>query len=215
MIDLRVRRDSNSSISTYLLLTSEDKGESESDITSINLNVTQEDDPSSEVELHPVTPSDTKANNPDTVVEAVNDSDETSSTSYVDDAPEDTTLKKAETTHTSEDPRQLNQGLIPSVGTPSSPWKLPRPRSTDHTPDRNSHPPTTKDSFKKPDEQLPPVPVRPDTPAKVPTPVVVYTPVKDPVTPARKTPLHKPRYTPEHPKQPIPSKLRPIPKSEA
>ena len=34
------------------------------------------------------------------------------------------------------------------------------------------------------------------------------------ISPARRTPLHKPRYTPDHPKQTIPSKLRPIPKSD-
>ena len=71
-IDLRVRRDSNSSISTYPPLTSEDKGENESDITSINLNVTQEDDSSSRVESHsdhPMTTEvgDTEADNLDSI----------------------------------------------------------------------------------------------------------------------------------------------------
>ena len=147
------------------------------------------------------------------MVEPVNELDETSSTSSEEDH-EDTTLKKSEVIHTSEEPRQLNQDAIPSVCTPSSPWIYSRPRFTDHTPDRNLHPPTPKDLFRKPDEPPPPVPNRPVTPAKVP-PVVTHTPVQNPpITPARKTPLHKPRYTPEHPKQPIPSKLRPIPKSD-
>ena len=179
-IDLRVRRDSISSISTYPPLTSEDKGESESDITSINLNVAQEDVSPSRIESHPdqqvaSEASDTEANNPDTVVEPVNDSDESSSTSSAEEEHEDTTIKKSEITHTSEDPRQLNQGLIPNVCTPSSPWILPRPRSTDHTPARNSHPPTPKDPFNKPEEPPPPVPDRPVTPAKAPIPVVTHT----------------------------------------
>ena len=210
--DTRVRRDSNSSISTYPLLTSEDKGENESDITSVNLNVTPEDDSASRIEVPPdqseaSEASDTEANNPDTVVEPMNDSNETSSTSS-EEEQEDTTLKK------SENPSIPEQKVIPSVCTPASPWKFAT--STDHSPDKNSHPPTPNDPFRKPDEQPPPVPDKSMTPAKATIPKVMKTPIqKLPTTPARKTPLHKPRYTPEHPKQPIPSKLKPIPKSDS
>ena len=195
--DTRVRRDSNSSISTYPLLTSEDKGENESDITSVNLNVTPEDDSASRIEVPPdqseaSEASDTEANNPDTVVEPMNDSNETSSTSS-EEEQEDTTLKKT------ENPSIPEQKVIPSVCTPASPWKFAT--STDHSPDKNSHPPTPNDPFRKSDEQPPPVPDKSMTPAKATIPKVMKTPIqKLPTTPARKTPLHKPRYTPEHPK---------------
>ena len=219
-LDQRVRRDSDSSISTYPLLTSEDKGEGESDITSINLNVTQDDVSSSRNESLPdqqtaSEASDVEANDPDTVVEPVNDSDEASSTTS-EEEPEDTTLKKSENINTSEGLRPPIPDVIPNVCTPASPWRLPP--STDHTPIRRSRPPTPTDPFRKPDEQIllvPPVPDRPETPVRVPNPVVNQTPKqKKPTTPARKTPLHKPRYTPDHPKQPTPSKLKPIPKSD-
>ena len=221
-LDERVRKDSNSSISTYPLLTSEDKGENESDITSINLNATQEDASSSRVESLPDQQvasevSDTEAQNIDAVVEPMNDSDGASSTSS-EEEPEDTTIKKSEHTITSEDTRPPTQNVIPSICTPASPWRLPRPTETDYTPDRISHPPTPTDPFRKTDEQIPPIPPVPDklaTPIKAPIPAVIQTPKqKIPTTLARKTPLHKPRYTPEHPKQSKPSKLKPIPKSD-
>ena len=197
-LDSRVRRDSDSSISTYPLLTSEDKGEDESDITSVNLNVTQEDVSSSRIESLPDQQvasevSDTEANDPDTVVQPVDDSVETSSSS--EEEQENTTLKKSENTTTSENPRQLNQDVIPNVGTPASPWKFARPTEADHTPDRDSHPPTPADPFKQSDEQvplIPPVPLvpsappvsdRPVTPAKV---VTQTSRQQIPITPARK-----------------------------
>ena len=227
-LDSRVRRDSDSSISTYPLLTSEDKGD-ESDITSINLNVTPEDVSSSRIESLPDQQaasevSDTEANDPDTVVQPVDDPVGTSSSS--EEEQENTTIKKSENITTSEDPRPLHQDIIPNICTPASPHRVDRLIDTDHTPDRDSHPPTSGDPLKQSDEQVlqdPPVPSvplfpsatpvmdRPETPAKI---VTQISRPEIPITPARRTPLHKPRYTPDHPKHTIPSKLRPIPKSE-
>ena len=218
-LEQRVRRDSDSSVSTYPLLTSEDKGEGESDITSINLNVTQDDAASSRNESLSdqqvaSEASDVEANDPDTVVEPGNDSDESSSTSS-EEEQEDTTLKRTENPITSEEHEQPIQDVIPNVCTPASPWRLTSPMNTAHTPNRRLHPPTPTDPFQKPDELLPPVPDRPETPARIPNPVVTQTPKqKIPTTPARTTPLHKPRYTPDHPKPPKPSKLKPIPTSD-
>ena len=228
-LDSRVRRDSDSSVSTYPLLTSEDKGEDESDITSINLNVTQEDVSSPRNESLPDQQaasevSDTEANDPDTVVQPVDDSVATSSSS--EEEQENTTLKKAENTTTSDNPRQLNQNVIPNICSPASPWKFARPTEDDHTPDRHSHPPTSTDPFKKSDEQVPTIPPIPPVPLVPTAPPItdrpgtlaklkVQTPKqKIPITPARKTPLHKPRYTPEHPKQIKPCKPRLISKSD-
>ena len=215
-LEQRVRRDSDSSVSTYPLLTSEDKGES--DITSVNLNVTQDDIVSSRNEslldqqvVSEV--SDIEANDPDTVVEPVNDSNESSSTSS-EEEPEDTTLKRSENPTTSEEQGQPLQDVIPTVCTPASPWRLPSPVNTAHTPNRSSRPPTPTNPFQRPDELLLPVPDRPETPARVPNLVVTQTPKqKIPTTPARTTPLNKPRYTQDHVK-PKPSKLKPIPKSD-
>ena len=93
-LDSRVRRDSASSISTYPMLTSEERGD-ESDITSINLNVTQDDVSSSRVESIPDQQaasevSDTEANDPDTVVQPVDDPIGTSSSE--EEEQENTTL---------------------------------------------------------------------------------------------------------------------------
>ena len=193
-LEQRVRRDSDSSISTYPLLTSEDKGEGESDITSINLNVTQDDAASSRNESlsdQQVASevSDIEVNDPDTVVEPGNDSDESSSTSSGEE-PEDTTLKRSENPTTPEEHEQPIQDVIPNVCTPASPWRFTSPINTAHTLNRRSHPPTPTDPFQKPDELLPSVPDRPETPVKVPNPVVTQTPKhKIPTTPARTTPF--------------------------
>ena len=162
-LDSRVRRDSDSSISTYPLLTSENKGD-ESDITSINLNVTPEDVSSSRIESLPDQQvasevSDTEANDPDTVVQPVDDPVGTSSSS--EEEQEDTTLQKSENITTSENPRPLHQDIIPSICTPASPPRFNIPIDTDHTPVRDTHPPTPGDPFKQSDEQVlqdPPVP---------------------------------------------------------
>ena len=95
-LESRVRRDSDSSVSTYPLLTSEERGD-ESDITSINLNVTGEDVSSSRVESLQDQPtaseiSDTEANDPDTVVEPEDNPVGTSSSS--EEEQDNTTLKK-------------------------------------------------------------------------------------------------------------------------
>ena len=227
-LDSRVRRDSDSSISTYPLLTSEDKGD-ESDITSINLNVTPEDVSSSRVESLPDQQavsevSDTETNDPDTVVQPVDDPVGTSSSS--EEEQENTTLKKSENVTTSEHTKPSHQDIIPSICTPASPHRIDRLIETDHTPGRDSKPPTPGNPFKQSDEQVlqdplipsiplvpsaPPVMDIPETPAKV---VTQMSRPEIPITPARKTPLHKPRYTPDHPKHTIPSKPRLISKSE-
>ena len=214
-LDSRVRRDSDSSISTYPLLTSEERGD-ESDITSINLNVTGEDVSSSRVESLPDQPaasevSDTEANDPDTVVQSADNPVETSSSS--EEEQDNTTLKKTEHTTTAENLRPPYQDIIPSICTPASPHEIDRPLDTDHIPDRDTRPPTPGNPFKQSGEQVPkdpPVPSIPLVPSAPPAMDKPETPVKVvtqrsrpdiPTTPARKTPLHKPRYTPNHPKE--------------
>ena len=214
-LDSRVRRDSDSSMSTYPLLTSEERGD-ESDITSINLNVTGEDVSSSRAESFPdqqvaSEASDTEANDLDTVVQPVDDPAGTSSSS--EEEQDNTTLKKSEHTIPSENTKPSHQDDIPNICTPASPHEIDRPLNTGYIPDQDSKPPTPGNPFKQPDEQVPqdphvpsiplvpsapPVMDEPDTPAMVVTP---RSKLNSSTTPVRKTPLHKPRYTPEHPKQ--------------
>ena len=205
-LESRVRKDSDSSVSTYPLLTSEERGD-ESDITSINLNVTGEDVSSSRIESIPdqqsaAEVSDTEVNDPDTVVQPV----ETSSSS--EEEQDNTTLKKSEPT---ENLRPPHQDVIPTICTPASPHEIDRPLDTDHIPVKYYRPPTPGNHFKQSGEQVPkdppvpplvppapPVSDEPETPVKVATPKVR---LNIPTTPARKTPLHKPKYRPSHPKQ--------------
>ena len=212
-LDSRVRRDSDSSISTYPLLTSEERGD-ESDITSINLNVTGEDVSSSRIESLPdqvegSEVSDTEVNDPDTVVQPVDKPVDTSSSS--EEEQENTTLKKTEPTTTVEYLRPPYQDMVPSICTPTSPHEIDRP--LDPILDRKVKPPTPHDPFKQSGEQVPkdpPIPSIPLVPSAPPAMDQLKTPVKVvtqkfrpdiPTTPAGKTPLHKPRYTPGHPKE--------------
>ena len=216
-LESRVRRDSDSSVSTYPLLTSEERGD-ESDITSINLNVTGEDVSSSRIESlqdHPTASevSDTEVNDPVTVVEPDDNPVETSSSS--EEEQDNTTLRKTEQATTTEGLRPPFQDVIPSICTPASPHDIDKP-------DRDFRPPTTGNPFKQPDEQVllgPPIPSLvpsappamdlPETPARVAT---SKSRLDLPTTPAGKTPLHKPRYTPSCPKQKLKKPKEPLTK---
>ena len=211
-IELRVRRDSNSSVSTYPPLSPEDKGESESDITSINLNDTQEEEPQSAVESDPIEQSESEAegetepNNIETVTSPVNEPEkDVAQTSSSEEEHEDTAIQQP----TVNPPTEPISDFIPNVCTPSSPWPVRpigpvRPGSTGHTPERDPAPLTPRNPFKDPGNQPlfePQIPL---------IPAVPKTPVQPPIDPnARKTPLHKPKYTPSHPKQPLPTKSKP------
>ena len=214
-LESRVRRDSDSSVSTYPLLTSEERGD-ESDITSINLNVTGEDVSSSRVESLQDQPtasevSDTEAHDPDTVVEPEDNPVGTSSSS--EEEQDNTTLKKTEHATTTEGLRPPFQDVIPSICTPASPHNIDKP-------DKDSKPPTPGNPFKQSDEQVlqdppipplvpsaPPVMDLPETPARVAT---SKSKLDLPTTPAGKTPLHKPRYTPSCPKQKLKKPKEPL-----
>ena len=214
-LDSRVRRDSDSSISTYPLLTSEERGD-ESDITSINLNVTGEDVSSSRIESLPDQTeesevSDTEVNNPDTVVQTTGHPVDTSSSS--EEEPENTTLKKREYATVTEYLEPPKQDIIPSICTPASPHEVDKLLDTDYLLNRDSKPPTPGNPFKQSGEQVhrdPPIPSNPLVPSAPPamdqpeTPAKVMTSrsrLNIPTTPAGKTPLHKPRYTPNHPRE--------------
>ena len=223
-LESRVRRDSDSSVSTYPLLTSEERGD-ESDITSINLNVTGEDVSSSRVESLQDQPtaseiSDTEVNDPDTVVEPVDNPVGTSSSS--EEEQDNTTLKKAEHATTAEGLRPPYQDVIPSICTPASPHSIDRPLDTDSIPGKDSKPPTPGNPFKQSDEQVllgppipplvpsaPPVMDLPETPDRITT---SKSRLDLPTTPAGKTPLHKPRYTPSCPKQKLKKSKEPLTK---
>ena len=125
--------------------------------------------------------------------------------------PENTTLKKKEHATTVEYLRPPHQDIIPNITTPASPHEIDRPPATVPIPAQDSKPPTPGNPFKQTDEQVPldpPVPPlvpsappvldKPETPARV---VIPKSRLDLPTTPAGKTPLHKPRYTPSHPKQ--------------
>ena len=211
-IELRVRRDSNSSVSTYPPLPPEDKGESESDITSINLNDTPEEEPQSAVESDPIDQSEsevegeTEPNIIETVTSPVNEpGNDVAQTSSSEEEHEDTAIKQPDVIQ----PTEPISDFIPNVCTPSSPWPVRpigpvRPGSTGHTPERNPAPLTPRNPFKDPDD-------KPLFEPQIPLiPAVPKTPVQPPIDPnARKTPLHKPKYTPNHPKQPIHTKSKP------
>ena len=216
-LESRVRRDSDSSVSTYPLLTSEERGD-ESDITSINLNVTGEDVSSSRVEslqdqATASEVSDSEVPDPDTVVEPEDNPVGTSSSS--EEEQDNTTLRKTEHTATTEGLKPPLQDVIPSICTPASAHDIDKLG-------KDTKPPTPGNPFKQSDEQvlqdplIPPlVPSAPPAIGLPMTPARAVTPKSKldlPITPAGKTPLHKPRYTSDCPKQQLKKPQEPLTK---
>ena len=159
-IEFRVRRNSQTSQSTYPLLDFDEKAENVSDITSLDPNA--EEDKGSDTDTAS-NPGSEPGEEPDQVEEVVTPKstgpktpvrDPTETISSLEETKDDTVIRNKQT----QTPKQSD--FIPNIATPASPWHTPTPsQHTGHTPpamptplkkelvDPPRHPPTPRDPF--------------------------------------------------------------------
>ena len=159
-IEFRVRRNSQTSQSTYPVVDSDEKAENVSDITSLDPNAEEDKGSHTDTASNPETES---GEEPEQIEEVVTPKstgpktpvrDPTETISSLEETKDDTVVRNKET----QTPKQSD--FIPNIATPASPWHSPTPsHHTGHTPpamptplkkelvDSPKHPPTPRDPF--------------------------------------------------------------------